>query len=299
MKLLIFLVLRHGLHPSAGRENEESNQQYHQQKNQKQNGQGHRRIPPARRIARSRQSQGRNLARRGRVSLVMMTRRTALWLMAGAPLTAAPALAAAPREFWNEKEPSQWSPQEIEQMLNDSPWARRASISLHNSAPGFGAPGLGGISRSGRISGATTRGGTTTAPDTDTGKVAFEAVIRWESARPIRAAEKIGVVEDPDAYVLTAVGDFPNSASANDDPAEREQQQAMLREYTKLDRKGDGPIYLERTEPTSMGLRFYFSRLEPITAANKEITFSTKMGPLELKAKFPLKDMTYRGKLEL
>jgi len=227
-----------------------------------------------------------------------MTRRTALWLMAGTPLAPAPGWAAAAREFWNEKEPSRWTPEEVEQMVNDSPWAKRASISLHNTAPGFGAPTLGGISRSGRIGGAT-RGGTTKAPDTDSGKVAFQAVIRWESARPIRAAEKLDTVEQPDAYVLTAVGDFPNSGSANDDQAEREQREAMLREYTKLERKGDSPIYLARTESTSLGIRFYFSRLEPITAANKEIAFSTKMGPLEMKAKFPLKDMMYRGMLEL
>jgi hypothetical protein len=227
----------------------------------------------------------------------MMTRRTALWLMAGAPLAAGP-FAAAPREFWNETDPSRWTPEEIEQMLNDSPWAKRASISLHDSAPGFGAPNLGGISRSGRIGG-TARGGTSKAPDADSGKVTFQAVIRWESARPVRAAEKLGGVEEPDAYVLTAVGDFPNSGSANDDPAEREQREAMLREYTRLERKGDSPIYLERTQPIAAGIRFYFSRLEPITAANKEITFATKMGPLEMKAKFPLKDMLYRGKLEL
>jgi hypothetical protein len=73
----------------------------------------------------------------------------------------------------------------------------------------------------------------------------------------------------------------------------------MLREYTRLERKGDSPIYLARTESTSLGIRFCFSRLEPITAANKEIAFSTKMGPLEMKAKFPLKDMLYRGMLEL
>jgi len=183
-------------------------------------------------------------------------------------------------------------------MLNNSPWSKRASISLHNSAPGFGAPSLGGIGRTGRI--ATTRqAGTAKAPDADNGKVVFQAVIRWESARPVRAAEKLDFADAPDAYVLEAVGDFPNSGGANDDPAQREQQQAMLREYTKLERKGDSPIYLERTEPIEAGIRFYFSRLEPITAANKEITFFTAIGPLEMKAKFPLKDMLYRGKLEL
>jgi hypothetical protein len=216
-------------------------------------------------------------------------------MLAGAPL------AAAPRSFWDDKDPSKWTPEEIQQILNQSPWAKPAAISLNNSAPGFGAPTLGGI---GRTRGGATRSGgargagTGKVPDSGGGKVIFQATIRWESARPIRAAEKIDTIEDPDAYVLAAVGDFPNSGS-DDDPAEREQRQAMLREYTKLDRKGDGPIYLARIEQIATGIRFYFPRLDPITLANKEIAFSTKMGPLEMKAKFPLKDMMYRGKLEL
>jgi hypothetical protein len=44
---------------------------------------------------------------------------------------------------------------------------------------------------------------------------------------------------------------------------------------------------------------YYFSRMDPIKPSNKEITFSTKIGALEFKAKFQLKDMSYRGKLEL
>jgi hypothetical protein len=75
---------------------------------------------------------------------------------------------------------------------------------------------------------------------------------------------------------------------------------AMLRESTKLERKGPGPIYLDHIEPSGGGgTLFYFSRLEPITPSNKEITFHTKMGPLEIKAKFSLKEMMYKGKLDL
>ena len=215
-------------------------------------------------------------------------------------------VAGAAKEFWNQKDPGQWTPEEIEQLLNQSPWAKTANMSVTSVPEGF-SPALGGTDGVNRSAGITAsrRGGVKPKGDTKgaagggSSQAAFHAVVRWESALPIRTAEKNGSLEGiSQFYVLLAIGDFP-SGDANEDPAAREQRQAMLREFTKLERKGDSPIYLDRIQPLAAGLRFYFSRLEPITAANKEITFSTKMGPLEMKARFPLKDMLYRGKLEL
>lgn len=224
----------------------------------------------------------------------MMTRRAALFSLGGLASLASAALAAAAKEFWDEKDPSQWSKEEIERMLNQSPWAKPASISYNTAVPGFG-PGV-----IGRRSGVATinRSGTGATTDGGDGKLDFHAVIRWESARPIRAAEKMRLDEEPDAYVLAAIGDFP-AGDIDESQGSHEQRDAMLREFTKLERHGAPTIYLERTESIGGGLRFYFSRLEPITASHKEIAFSTKMGPLEMKAKFPLKDMLYRGKLDL
>jgi hypothetical protein len=127
-------------------------------------------------------------------------------------------------------------------------------------------------------------------------------MVRWESSKPVQAAEK-SRPDDGDAgfYILALIGEIPDFARPNDEETAqaREQRVAMLREFTKLERKGGSPIYLERLEPGATGTRFYFSRFDPITPANKEITFTTKMGPLEIKAKFILKDMMYKGKLEL
>lgn len=215
-------------------------------------------------------------------------------------------VAAAPKEFWNEKDPPQWTPEEIEQLLNQSPWAKPANMSVTSVPEGF-SPALGGtqgVSRSAGVT-ASRRGGVKQTGDAkpgtggETSQATFHAVVRWESALPIRTAEKNGSLEGiSQFYVLLAIGDFP-SGDPSEAPSAREQRQAMLREFTKLERKGDSPIYLDRIEPIAAGLRFYFSRLEPITPANKEITFVTKMGPLEMKARFPLKDMLYHGKLEL
>lgn len=45
---------------------------------------------------------------------------------------------------------------------------------------------------------------------------------------------------------------------------------------------------------------FFFARQRnPITLEDKEVTFHSRYGAIELKTKFTLKDMVYQGKLEL
>ena len=59
-----------------------------------------------------------------------------------------------------------------------------------------------------------------------------------------------------------------------------------------------GAIELANIESRkNVGTLFYFSRDEPIK--DGQVTFVTKMGPLEVKAKFTVKDMMYHGKVEL
>ena len=70
-----------------------------------------------------------------------------------------------------------------------------------------------------------------------------------------------------------------------------------MKQNTKLDRKG-GAIPLVNVEPVKkVGTLFFFPRAEPIK--DGQVTFVTKMGPVEVKCKFTVKDMMYHGKLEL
>lgn len=90
------------------------------------------------------------------------------------------------------------------------------------------------------------------------------------------------------------------------DPERMAQLQAQMQERMKsstaLRRKGKDPIAPARVErlqtPDGPAMVFLFPR-EPITADDKEVSFETAAGPMELKVKFPLKDMIYQGKLEL
>jgi hypothetical protein len=47
------------------------------------------------------------------------------------------------------------------------------------------------------------------------------------------------------------------------------------------------------------GTLFYFSRMLALMPGDKEALFITKIGPLDVKCTFSLKDMLFRGTLEL
>jgi hypothetical protein len=202
--------------------------------------------------------------------------------------------ATASKEFWDDKFPEDWTKPQIDELLNNSPWSQPAAIHFDGGPGGAGGFAMGGyISPADRVryegSNAEKSPGT------------FHALVRWESAKPLCAAQKRTPDLASQYYILALTGDFPDEARPRDgeDAEATEQRLDALRSYTKLDRKGAPPIYLDRIQPISGGEMYYFPRLEPITPSNKEITFSTKLGPLEFKARFVLKDMLYRGKLEL
>ena len=137
----------------------------------------------------------------------------------------------------------------------------------------------------------------------------FKPVIRWESAKPINDARKKGATDVfAKYYVLSLSGTPRNGAPGTpfgDDDADprrpsREQMQANLRQSTQLQIKGKTPLKPERIEQSETGIMFWFSRDDhPIRRDDKEVSFQTKLGPLQLKARFALKDMLYRDQLEL
>jgi len=135
----------------------------------------------------------------------------------------------------------------------------------------------------------------------------FKAVIRWESALPVREALRRGVTPGfGENYVINMVGDVPSLGlpTDEDDPAERKQKFQLLQESTRVERR-DEPLSLQQvavapaTDLSRGGTLFYFSRVFAIKPSDKQVTFVTKMGPLEIKCKFSLHEMMYRGNLEL
>lgn len=213
----------------------------------------------------------------------------------------ASALSAWAKDFWADKKAADWTDEEIQQMLTKSPWAKEASI--------FDSAAHKGLSTAPRISRRSGgRPATAASPVPSEGyPAAWKAIVRWESALPVREAVNAAKTADVEEnYIIALIGDIPGVGvpSDDDEPAERKQKLGNLKETTRLDRRDD-PLELQqakiapRTPRSPAGTLFYFSRGLPITAEDQQVTFVTKVGPLEVKCKFTLRDMLYRGNLEL
>jgi hypothetical protein len=225
-----------------------------------------------------------------------MTRREILVMS----LAAVPALCAPAGEFWNEKKPEDWTEAEIQEMLTKSPWAKEGAVSVFGGAGGL-------INRNGATSwsGTMSNGGSgrqrsntkQTTQSADAPDLRYKAIVRWQSALPIREALKEkGTPAIAESYIIAVVGDLA-MADPDASDAQRESRLDMMKQYTKLERHG-GAIPLTNIEPVpKVGTLFYFPRAEPIK--DGQVTFSTKMGPVEVKCKFTVKEMMYHGKLEL
>src|SRR5580658_4429942 len=91
-----------------------------------------------------------------------LTRRGLLLLASGAGAQSWFRLYAGESEFWNKKEPSQWSSEEIEKLKTKSPWAKPVNVALRQSGSsgnsGAGYPGGGGMGGGGMGGGGMGRG---------------------------------------------------------------------------------------------------------------------------------------------
>jgi hypothetical protein len=136
----------------------------------------------------------------------------------------------------------------------------------------------------------------------------MKALIRWESAKPIREARKKSLPADVEKFYVLSLTGLPMFGGIEGRVPNRDdrpqissgERLANLQKNTLLQVRRKDPMRPERVEEFEEGMLFLFSRDDrPIREESKEIVFQTKMGPLELKAKFVLKEMVYRGQLEL
>ncbi len=236
----------------------------------------------------------------------MHTRRE---LLAAAAGFAASRLYASGSDFWNKKDPSEWSSQEIEQLTSKSPWAKEINASappdysrrqgggprgMGGSIPGIG--GIGGIGGGGMGGGRRGGGG----GGQSNGVQSFKGTIRWESARPILEAMKSKIPDPLANHYVISVSGIPTSGSyrrSEDEDADLDR----IKGVTFLEPKGKRDVQpgIVQTQPSSVGsVLFGFSKeILQLSEDDKEVLFTTTFGHLNLKAKFTLKDMMYRGEL--
>ena len=212
--------------------------------------------------------------------------------------------------FWETND--DWSPDQVRQLLQDSPWARPAKVEFF----GESGEGIGGGTRGGGFPGSRGRGGGFPGgggigfPDGGWGRLgplgvnnAFdsEVVARWRSARPMELALARASGDEPRdenkrRYVVSLSGLPPAIAHVAQEP-ERLQHAASLalRDGTHL-----RPVRAEvLPRPGTPGVLFEFSRDREITLADRTVEFLLSADDFSVRARFKLKDMMYQGKLEL
>ena len=230
-------------------------------------------------------------------------------------------------DFWKQKESEDWSPDEIIQMLNKSPWARGVEVSLggirfRHGPGGFGGGGSGGgPDGMGRFP-----GGARGQRRPRRARPPLKLIIRWYSALPIKQAltkAKSGpeatalppeFLKHDDSHFVVGVSGFPARMFRFRSDRPRGGSEHLLSE-SLLKVRDQAPISARlikiskdraleldaRTGQAGVELFVHFPRPEEpaIDPENRDIEFVMKLGNLSIKRKFKLKDMIYKGQLEL
>jgi hypothetical protein len=237
----------------------------------------------------------------------MISRRTIL---------TAPLLTPILARNWDRATFPDWSPDHIDKLLTDSPWARPHTLPFRFSAP---AP----INRFDQIGEPlgfpkgwpTSSPKPTNIPIQTAPPVQSEIYLttRWSSALPIRQAlalHQFGraglqsahaaslLNESPDEYILDVAG-FP----AGSIPQGARRFEAELLQSATINVKGHKPLHATAVSVPEHGNHLVatirFPRKENFAEQPGFIEFTAHSGPMDIRQKFKLQEMTYKGRLEL
>jgi hypothetical protein len=187
--------------------------------------------------------------------------------------------------FWNAKDPSAWTEEEIIILTSKSPWVREAAVDIKNPDDPTGGSVLG----EGGGKGMGQR------------RVSSACIVRWESAQPILDALRAPLPADFDGHHVVSVTNLPTAVrrtsrgdlTAADDSLDR------IQSGTTLQVKGRDPVeagIVRRSHIGSILFGFLKDQLR-LTPGDREIAFALTTQQLSLKCKFDAKEMTYHGKL--
>jgi hypothetical protein len=202
----------------------------------------------------------------------------------GVALTHASRLFAA-TEFWNAKDPSAWTEEEIVLLTTKSPWARESVPNIKNVDDPTGGSVLGNAGRS-----------------EDRRRAPPKVIVRWESAQPILDALRAPLAADFEGHYVLSVTNLPlagvrragrGGETTPDDTLERIQNGATL------EVKGKDPAEAGIARRTRIGsILFGFSKDQMrVAPSDGEVVFALNTQQLTLRTKFETKEMMYRGKL--
>jgi hypothetical protein len=258
--------------------------------------------------------------------------RRGILTLAGACLVPWQNLYAA--DFWNKKDPSQWTGEEIDELTSKSPWAKPVTAQFApgannggngqgggypRSGGGMGGPGIGigGIGI-----GMPRRGGMGRPGGGYPQQSNYKGTVRWESAQPILDALKTPLPEVFANRYVIAVRDIPllrNQQRSQQNPDDTEQDSPKLstpdsddsslsnrdlddlKIMTSLQPKGKESAQagvVQQMTPGGTYFLFGFSKdFLDFGRKDHEIIFSTQLGKLIVRAKFDPSEMLYHGNL--
>ena len=229
-------------------------------------------------------------------------------------------LLAADEQAWKNKPIADWTQDEAQQVLTDSPWVKTATPTMSRANDngqsggsrrnvGFGIPGIGGrrggwggYPGGGGGGGGYPGGGRTRGDETESNQPPT-LKLRWESALPVREAElktrdTNAPTLDQDHYAIAVYG-IP-ARMANGDPkhlADQYKSNAAIKRDGKKDLKPSSVEVLQREDGPLVV--YLFPKSKEIGSADKRLEFNAKIGRLEVNESFFVEDMVFQNKLEL
>lgn len=215
---------------------------------------------------------------------------------------------------WAGKDPSQWTSADVQRILTESPWAQQAMATFGKPlepddmpvTPPLGPQG--GMSGGRGVTDGRWDGGV--ARNTGIGDVpSLPVTVRWDSALPVRealsrskdAAAAAAVERAARDYVITVIGLVPaNVAPSAEHPADDPAQiQGFIANSRLMTRAAAIVPEDAKIDPSSGVVHLFFPRGHAIALSDKEVNFVTRFGSVNIQKRFRLKDMTYKGQLEL
>jgi hypothetical protein len=188
-------------------------------------------------------------------------------------------LYGAETDFWNQKDPSEWTSVEIATLLAKSPWAKEATPQSESTAQSVAS----GLARGGR------------RHSVGSSQPAAKGVIVWESSQAVLDARKKALPDQFANHYTLSVSGIPLPDEAETDLYDQ------LRQFTSLhpdDQPPAQPGLIQKIEGSANGLLLGFSKdVLQLSTVDKTIEFSTTVGKMAVSAKFETKYMLYKGQL--
>jgi len=202
-------------------------------------------------------------------------------------------------EFWDKKEPSDWTSEEIVWLTTKSPWARDTRVDRRSKGRGAAGekPEIDPTVDPANAGGRGIRNGTM-----HTQGKASSVTVTWESAQPIFDALKYPMPAEFANHYVIGVKDLPIIVEGGPRRLSQEQLLDWLKNSATLEAKSKDPVQAGIVVPTrggSMLLFGFLKELLPLTPRDREVMFTLDTDQLVIKASFNPKEMIYRGKLAL